>query len=206
VVGSEKKGHARKTWSCVYDCADRNVWSAVRSDHSNAQEARQLKLISEYLTERGYVQHNHPSSKPITEMPTGTFGLRMERWQTPSALANFGKLRQPERGGFHRQTPSANSVSLNAVVFHGLCVAKSPPDAFLSDNCAVADSRASVPPVCKAGPRFVNEVANSVSLKRWFPRLVRRQKSARRILERIIAVWRTAEQVFRRSARRGRGS
>jgi hypothetical protein len=43
----------------------------------NAQETRQLKLISEYLTARGYVQHNHPASKPVTEMPTGTFGLRM---------------------------------------------------------------------------------------------------------------------------------
>jgi hypothetical protein len=43
----------------------------------NAQEIRQLKLISEYLTARGYVQKNHSSSKPITEMSPGTFGLRM---------------------------------------------------------------------------------------------------------------------------------
>ena len=43
----------------------------------NAQEARQLKLISEYLTAKGYVQKNHPSSKPTTEMPRGTYGLRM---------------------------------------------------------------------------------------------------------------------------------
>ncbi|MGO9239179.1 MAG: XamI family restriction endonuclease [Bryobacteraceae bacterium] len=43
----------------------------------NAQEARQLKLISGYLTARSYVRKNHPSSAPITEMPPGTFGLRM---------------------------------------------------------------------------------------------------------------------------------
>jgi hypothetical protein len=43
----------------------------------NAQETRQLKLISEYLTARGYVQKNHSSSKSITEMSPGTFGLRM---------------------------------------------------------------------------------------------------------------------------------
>jgi hypothetical protein len=43
----------------------------------NAQESRQLGLISAYLTARGYVQKNHPSSKPIVDMPPGTFGLRM---------------------------------------------------------------------------------------------------------------------------------
>lgn len=43
----------------------------------NAQEARQLKLISEYLMPRGYVQKNHPSSKSIRDMPPGTFGVRM---------------------------------------------------------------------------------------------------------------------------------
>jgi hypothetical protein len=43
----------------------------------NAQEARQLGLISQYLKAKGYIQKNHPSSKPITEMPPGTFGLRM---------------------------------------------------------------------------------------------------------------------------------
>ena len=43
----------------------------------NAQEARQLGLISAYLTARGYVQKNHPSSKPVVDMPPGTFGLRM---------------------------------------------------------------------------------------------------------------------------------
>lgn len=31
----------------------------------NAQETRQLRLISEYLAARGYVQKNHSSSKPI---------------------------------------------------------------------------------------------------------------------------------------------
>ena len=43
----------------------------------NAQESRQLKLISEYLVAKGYTQKNFPSTKPIMEMPPGTFGLRM---------------------------------------------------------------------------------------------------------------------------------
>lgn len=43
----------------------------------NAQEQRQLKLISKYLKAKGYVQKQHPATKPIIEMPPGTFGLRM---------------------------------------------------------------------------------------------------------------------------------
>ena len=43
----------------------------------NAQEQRQLKLISKYLTAKGYVQKQHPTTKPITEMQPGTFGMRM---------------------------------------------------------------------------------------------------------------------------------
>lgn len=43
----------------------------------NAQEQRQLKLISEYLTAKGYVEKQHSATKPIVEMPPGTFGLRM---------------------------------------------------------------------------------------------------------------------------------
>lgn len=43
----------------------------------NAQEARQLRLISDYLKAKGYVQKNFPSTSPLTDMPPGTFGLRM---------------------------------------------------------------------------------------------------------------------------------
>lgn len=43
----------------------------------NAQEARQLRLISDYLKAMGYVQKNFPSTSPLTDMPPGTFGLRM---------------------------------------------------------------------------------------------------------------------------------
>ena len=43
----------------------------------NAQEARQLKLISGHLAAKGYVQKSHSPSKPIMEMAPGTFGLRM---------------------------------------------------------------------------------------------------------------------------------
>jgi len=44
----------------------------------NAQEKRQLALIAEFLTSRGYKQTPpHPSSAPLTEMTAGTFSFRM---------------------------------------------------------------------------------------------------------------------------------
>ncbi len=43
----------------------------------NAQEQRQLKLVSKYLTAKGYIHRQHPATKPIAEMRPGTFGLRM---------------------------------------------------------------------------------------------------------------------------------
>ncbi len=43
----------------------------------NAQEQRQLRLISDYLTARGYVQKQHPATRRIMDMQPGTFGLRM---------------------------------------------------------------------------------------------------------------------------------
>lgn len=44
----------------------------------NAQEKRQLALVSDYLTEHGYNKvPPHPSSAPLTEMKPGTFSFRM---------------------------------------------------------------------------------------------------------------------------------
>jgi hypothetical protein len=50
----------------------------------NAQEKRQLALIEEHLTERGYRKIEHASSAPITQMEPGTFGFRMNVLVTPS--------------------------------------------------------------------------------------------------------------------------
>jgi hypothetical protein len=43
----------------------------------NAQEKRQLDLISKFLKAHGYVQKAHPVSQPITEMEPGTYTFRM---------------------------------------------------------------------------------------------------------------------------------
>jgi hypothetical protein len=43
----------------------------------NAQEERQLKLIEEFLSIRGYRKHAQASSEPITAMQPGTYYTRM---------------------------------------------------------------------------------------------------------------------------------
>jgi len=50
----------------------------------NAQEKRQLALIEEYLTGRGYRKVEHAASAPVTQMTPGTFGFRLNVLVTPS--------------------------------------------------------------------------------------------------------------------------
>jgi hypothetical protein len=50
----------------------------------NAQEKRQLALIEEYLTARGYRKFEHGNGTPITQMEPGTFAFRMNVLVTPS--------------------------------------------------------------------------------------------------------------------------
>lgn len=57
--------------------ADRLCGAVADPIIRNAQEHRQLSLIEEYLTARGYWKRPHPTSKPITEMELGTFSFRM---------------------------------------------------------------------------------------------------------------------------------
>lgn len=64
--------------------ADRLCGAVADPIVRNAQEKRQLALIEEYLTERGYRKIEHASSVPITEMEPGTFAFRMNVLVTPS--------------------------------------------------------------------------------------------------------------------------
>jgi hypothetical protein len=57
--------------------ADRLCGSMSDPIIRNAQERRQLKLIGDYLTKRGYQQKPHSPLKPLTEMAPGTFSFRM---------------------------------------------------------------------------------------------------------------------------------
>jgi XamI restriction endonuclease len=76
-LAENKSASARDRARAATIIADRMCGAQSDPIIRNAQEQRQLKLISKYLTAKGYVQRQHPSTKPITDMRPGTFGLRM---------------------------------------------------------------------------------------------------------------------------------
>lgn len=57
--------------------ADRLCSAVANPIIRNAQEQRQLKLISEWLNARGYRKQAHPTAKALTQMEAGTYCLRM---------------------------------------------------------------------------------------------------------------------------------
>ena len=57
--------------------ADRLCSAVANPIVRNAQEQRQLELISNWLNERGYRRQGHPSGKPLSEMEAATYALRM---------------------------------------------------------------------------------------------------------------------------------
>jgi hypothetical protein len=68
---SEKERHRAATI-----VADRLCGAVSDPIVRNAQEKRQLAVVGSYLKKKGYVQKPHPSSKPITQMESGTFSNR----------------------------------------------------------------------------------------------------------------------------------
>jgi hypothetical protein len=76
-LAAKKKATSQQRARASTIIADRMCGAQSDPIIRNAQEARQLKLISDYLGARDYVQKNYSSSKPIKDMPPGTFGLRM---------------------------------------------------------------------------------------------------------------------------------
>jgi len=64
--------------------ADRLCGAVADPIVRNAQEKRQLALIEDYLTERGYRKIEHMTGVPITQMDLGTFAFRMNVLVTPS--------------------------------------------------------------------------------------------------------------------------
>lgn len=64
--------------------ADRLCGAVADPIVRNAQEKRQLALIEDYLTARGYRKIEHATSVPITQMEPGTFAFRMNVLVTPS--------------------------------------------------------------------------------------------------------------------------
>jgi hypothetical protein len=64
--------------------ADRLCGAVADPIVRNAQEKRQLVLIEDYLTERGYRKIEHATGVTITQMEPGTFAFRMNVLVTPS--------------------------------------------------------------------------------------------------------------------------
>jgi hypothetical protein len=57
--------------------ADRLCGSMSDPIIRNAQEKRQLEVLGDFLTRQGYQQKSHSPSKPLFEMPAGTYSYRM---------------------------------------------------------------------------------------------------------------------------------
>ena len=57
--------------------ADRLCGAVANPIIRNAQEQRQLAVISEWLRKRGYREQAHPADQPLNSMEPGTFSLRM---------------------------------------------------------------------------------------------------------------------------------
>jgi len=64
--------------------ADRLCGAVADPIVRNAQEKRQLALIEEYLTKRGYKKIAHLTGTPITQMKPGTFAFRLNVLVKPS--------------------------------------------------------------------------------------------------------------------------
>src|SRR5579863_3757046 len=64
--------------------ADRLCGAVAEPIVRNAQEKRQLALIEEYLTDRGYKLKAHPAALPLLQMEPGTFCFRMNVLVKPS--------------------------------------------------------------------------------------------------------------------------
>jgi type II restriction enzyme len=64
--------------------ADRLCGAVADPIVRNAQEKRQLALIEEYLTVRGYRKNEHSTDIPITQMEPGTFSFRLNVLVRPS--------------------------------------------------------------------------------------------------------------------------
>jgi hypothetical protein len=65
--------------------ADRLCGAVAEPIVRNAQEKRQLALIEQYLTQRGYKLKAHPAATPLTQMEPGTFCFRLNVLVKPSS-------------------------------------------------------------------------------------------------------------------------
>lgn len=72
-VVARKQPTAKERHRAATIVADRLCGAVSDPIVRNAQEKRQLALVSSYLKGKGYLQKPHPGGKPITQMEPGTF-------------------------------------------------------------------------------------------------------------------------------------
>jgi hypothetical protein len=72
----DRKPDPQKRKLAAVVVGDRRCGAVADPIVRNAQEARQLGVIEDWLTAHGYVKRSHPSTSPIQSMPAGTFSFR----------------------------------------------------------------------------------------------------------------------------------
>ncbi|NKR58032.1 XamI family restriction endonuclease [Rhodococcus hoagii] len=90
--------------------SDRRCGAVADPIVRNAQEARQLAVIEDWLTARGYVKRPHPGTLPLEAMPTGTFSFRQN--VVVKSEDGTAKINMPIDAVIQPHTPSPSRFPL----------------------------------------------------------------------------------------------
>ncbi len=85
-IAEERRPTKEERYRSSTIVADRLCGAVAEPIVRNAQEKRQLALIEEYLTKRGYRKPAHSAPAPITSMEPGTFSFRLNVFVKPSKI------------------------------------------------------------------------------------------------------------------------
>jgi hypothetical protein len=83
-IEQKRKPNEEERYRSSTIVADRLCGAVAEPIVRNAQERRQLALIENYLTERGYELKGHPAAIPLNRMQPGTFSFRLNVLVKPS--------------------------------------------------------------------------------------------------------------------------
>lgn len=86
-AGTEPTEHERDRASTIV--ADRLCSAVANPIIRNAQEQRQLALLGDWLTKRGYRKQPYPPGRPLAKMELGTFAFRMNLPVGKSLMVNI---------------------------------------------------------------------------------------------------------------------
>jgi hypothetical protein len=83
-ISEKRKPSEEERYRSSTIVADRLCGAVAEPIVRNAQEKRQLALIEQYLTQRGYKLKAHPAAIPLQQMEPGTFCFRLNVLVKPS--------------------------------------------------------------------------------------------------------------------------